>query len=369
MKNYTILIIIFIITISTAACKKSTTESESEPLVISLTPTHVSIFGGSDGAIDLTVEGGISPYEYEWSNGVDTKGIRNLTAGTYSVIVTDSDDQSTTDSVYITEPEYSPQYYLGETLPSTTVTRFASTIFTQELHAPPIFTPNGDEVYWSLMNSNPTNILYKKIGNDGLWTNTAIAPFSHSEGSDSPVISPDGSKLIYLSAHNAQNHENIWIVEKENGEWGTPYMLSNEINQFGPHWGTSISNNQNLYFGAEGELYFSEYVDGNYTTAEKLNPAINTVDGHEQSPYIAPDESYLIFGRANPYADLFICFKNNDGSWSDPANIVELNTTYHDMYANVSPDGRFIMFLSQRTGGILLPYWVDASIIDAYRNN
>jgi len=36
------------------------------------------------------------------------------------------------------------------------------------------------------------------------------------------------------------------------------------------------------------------------------------------------------------------------------------------MYANVSPDGRFIMFLSGRTG-ILLPYWVDASIIDNYR--
>ena len=111
----------------------------------------------------------------------------------------------------------------------------------------------------------------------------------------------------------------------------------------------------------------SEYVDGNYVTAEKLNSSINTVDGYETSPFIAPDESYLIFGSANPTSDLFICIKNNYGSWNDPVNIEELNTTSaHEMYANVSPDGRFIMFLSGRTG-ILLPYWVDATILDNYK--
>ena len=164
-----ILLLIFII----FSCNKSTTKHKPELLDISLIPTHVSTFGGSDGYIDLNVEGGRYPYEYEWSNGADTKGIRNLIAGIYSVVVTDSGDQTATDSVYITEPEYSPQYYLGETFPSTTVTRFAQSIFTQELHAPPIFTPNGDEVYWSLMNFNPTNILYENVINGG-WTSLRL---------------------------------------------------------------------------------------------------------------------------------------------------------------------------------------------------
>jgi hypothetical protein len=45
-----------------------------------------------------------------------------------------------------------------------------------------------------------------------------------------------------------------------------------------------------------------------------------------------------------------------------------LNSPAHDLYANVSPDGRFLMFLSGRSG-ILLPYWVDAGIIEEIRNS
>jgi hypothetical protein len=45
--------------------------------------------------------------------------------------------------------------------------------------------------------------------------------------------------------------------------------------------------------------------------------------------------------------------------------MLELNTGGHELYANVSPDERFIMFLSSRSG-ILLPYWVDAQVINNY---
>jgi len=79
----------------------------------------------------------------------------------------------------------------------------------------------------------------------------------------------------------------------------------------------------------------------------------------------------LIFDRAENRADanLFISIKQPDGSWGLAVPINELNSIGgNDLYANVSPDGRFIMFLSSRTN-TLLPYWVNASIIDHYKNN
>jgi hypothetical protein len=256
--------------------------------------------------------------------------------------------------------------YFGQDPPGMTSVRFAPGIFTEELHAPPIFSPEGDEVYYSLMNSSPGAILYTKLV-DGIWTDPAVAPFSSPAGSDSPFISSNGTKLVFLSRQNAANGENIWVVEKNNGEWGTAIMLGNEVNQIGPHWQASIANNQNLY-AANGDIYFSEYVNGSYSTAQKLGPEINTDDGYETSPFIAPDESYLIFGSvqgSSPYSDLFISTKQNDGSWSEGVNMEELNTGDHELYANVSPDGSFIMFLSGRSG-ILLPYWVDAQVIHNY---
>ncbi len=45
--------------------------------------------GESNGAIQLNVSGGISPYIYTWSNGSANKDLQNLNPGTYSVTVTD----------------------------------------------------------------------------------------------------------------------------------------------------------------------------------------------------------------------------------------------------------------------------------------
>ena len=60
--------------------------------------------GLSDGSIDLSVNGGLSPYTYVWSNGLFSQDISNLLTGTYSVVVTDALGQTATSSYNITEP-------------------------------------------------------------------------------------------------------------------------------------------------------------------------------------------------------------------------------------------------------------------------
>ena len=261
--------------------------------------------------------------------------------------------------------------YFNLPFPSTTVTRFAPDIFTEELHAPPIFSPDGTEVYWNLMGPGHPHIYYMKLEN-GIWTEPALAPFIIGDYTDSPFITNDETKLFFLAMNQPLYEENICMVEKLNGEWGTPQVLGNEVNQFNPHWQASVANNQNLYFSghtntSSADIYVSEYVNYNYVLAEKLGPEINSENGYEGTPFIAPDESYLIFDRVaagSNYADLFISFKQN-GMWSEAVNMSELNTGAHELYGNVSPNGRFIMFLSGRSG-ILLPYWVDAQIINNY---
>ena len=94
----TVLISIFVVIFG---CNKNGTEPEPEPIELLLIPSHVSAYSSSDGAIDLTVSGGIEPYEYQWSTGATTEDISNLTVGVYSVTVTDSDDQTETESVEI----------------------------------------------------------------------------------------------------------------------------------------------------------------------------------------------------------------------------------------------------------------------------
>lgn len=66
--------------------------------------TAASCNGICDGSIATTPAGGIAPYTYIWSNGQTTQTAINLCAGTYNVIVVDSNNCTTYDTLTVTEP-------------------------------------------------------------------------------------------------------------------------------------------------------------------------------------------------------------------------------------------------------------------------
>ena len=72
---------------------------------ITLTPTAVSCFGVSDGAISASVTGGAGGYTYAWSGTMDvTSTVNGLAGGFHTVTVTDQNGCSETDTVTIPEP-------------------------------------------------------------------------------------------------------------------------------------------------------------------------------------------------------------------------------------------------------------------------
>ncbi|HBS86567.1 MAG: hypothetical protein A2W91_20315 [Bacteroidetes bacterium GWF2_38_335] len=54
--------------------------------------------GGSDGAINITVNGDVPPFTYLWSNSATTEDISGIPSGSYSVTVTDNADCHQTES-------------------------------------------------------------------------------------------------------------------------------------------------------------------------------------------------------------------------------------------------------------------------------
>ncbi|NQV52550.1 MAG: gliding motility-associated C-terminal domain-containing protein [Flavobacteriales bacterium] len=65
---------------------------------------NVSCFGFADGSISSTPSGGTSPYTYNWNTSATTSSITNLSAGTYSLVVTDSNNCTDTSVYTIVEP-------------------------------------------------------------------------------------------------------------------------------------------------------------------------------------------------------------------------------------------------------------------------
>jgi hypothetical protein len=77
-----------------------------EPALLALNATKndVSCAGGNNGMISLNITGGVSPYEYAWSNGETASSIEDLTAGVYAVEVTDHNGCVGTMSFTVNQP-------------------------------------------------------------------------------------------------------------------------------------------------------------------------------------------------------------------------------------------------------------------------
>ncbi|MBL0051227.1 MAG: hypothetical protein IPP29_06725 [Bacteroidetes bacterium] len=68
------------------------------------TVTNVNCNGNNNGAININIAGGTTPYTYAWSNGATTQNITNLAPNTYTVTVTDANGCTATISQAITQP-------------------------------------------------------------------------------------------------------------------------------------------------------------------------------------------------------------------------------------------------------------------------
>ena len=75
------------------------------PLLATAVGSDVTVYQGSDGNIDLTIEGGVTPYDIIWSNNSKKEDPTNLKRGSYTVIITDDIGQTAEVTVEINQPK------------------------------------------------------------------------------------------------------------------------------------------------------------------------------------------------------------------------------------------------------------------------
>ncbi len=84
----------YVVTVTDGAGATATaTATVTQPgagISLSSVITNVSTAGASNGAINISVAGGTSPYTYLWSNASTTQNLASLSAGNFTVTVTDN---------------------------------------------------------------------------------------------------------------------------------------------------------------------------------------------------------------------------------------------------------------------------------------
>jgi len=233
------------------------------------------------------------------------------------------------------------------------------------------FSPDGNEFYFTRRKDGggPNTIMITRRTEKG-WTAPEIATFSGKHIDFEPHITPDGSRMFFnrRDPSDATVQDGIWVVERSGDCWGEPRYIGIGMYATTTRDGAIYMTDRSVPFEEQG-IVKTRLLDGKFTDFEWQEGGVNSPAPGRRAgrhPFIAPDESFIIFDSYNKERGgegrLFVCFRRGNGSWSKAFDLGDdVNFAAH-ICASISPDGKYLFYAAN--GDI---YWVDAKIIEKFK--
>jgi hypothetical protein len=246
-----------------------------------------------------------------------------------------------------------------------------------------VFSPDGKDFYFAKINPTTTfprvGLLCVSHWRDGKWTTPGVLPFSGRYLDFPPRLSPDGNTMYFSSSRPVPNSKvhvmRIWKTSRVGGGWSEPEPLPEPVNgENGWNWGASVTRDGTIYFTSDRaeqqhpQIYRARMKDGTYQQPEKLGAEVNS-EFNDYDPFVSADESLLFFvsqGEGGPpfrhradtlygngflYArgDIYVS-KQVNGEWTAAKHLEHgVNTEADEGYPALTPDGKFLVFSSERS--------------------
>lgn len=218
-----------------------------------------------------------------------------------------------------------------------------------------IFSPDFQQYYYTLSNQDFTNfevMTIRKIEKE--WATPTAAFFNSVYDDHGMSFSPDGNFLYFSSTRPVDNDSipntwHIWRCENINGQWSTPTFVDipNLRDKLVSH--PTVTNTGTMYFHASEldysnmSIYSAKQLNGQFQPAQQL-PISTQNEVLTCTPFIAADESYLLFAQQeNNHLNLMISYKNAN-VWSPPKALDPHINSNGQGNPYLSPDGAFLFF-------------------------
>lgn len=231
---------------------------------------------------------------------------------------------------------------------------------------------NCNEIYFTTID-NEENIYFSTMKNES-WSQPKIASFSNPKYGDAdPFLTKEGNRIYFISKRPTHPTDkkldwNIWYADRKNDAWSSPKTLPEPVNsaEYDEYF-FSISDKDNAYFssnrpGGEGsfDIYTIKLLANDKFSAPKNVGQPLSTEKYEFDPYIAPDESYILFSiNENGNSSLYYSLQPQQNKWTKPQRLGDqINITNQDFAPSLSPDGKYIFYSNN---GKLR--WVSADII------
>jgi Tol biopolymer transport system component len=241
-----------------------------------------------------------------------------------------------------------------------------------------VFSNNGNEFYYAV-NVGPIAEIRCIVRTGDTWSKPKTVITSDKYSHNDPFLSPDDKKLYFISDRplNGQGDKkdyDIWYIERTASGWSDPKNAGPSINSNQNEYYVSLTKSGTMYYSSNGrgggdnnyDIFSAKATAAGFQQAVKQSDRINT-SAYEADVFVAPDESYVIFCADRPggygSGDLYVSFKNTDGSWTEARNMgAALNTEGDELCPFVTRDGKYLFYTRSKD-----IYWVDAKVIEQLR--
>ena len=247
-----------------------------------------------------------------------------------------------------------------------------------EPFAPGLVTTHGWEYYGDFTPDLKEFYFLREVGKtkEDKRTEFVVMKRTHNQWQDSVISSRVGTPFI--SSDGKTMHLGRRYKERnDNGEWSEIKELDSPFDSL-PIMRLTASSKGTYFFDEfkrdfTGDIRYSRLVNGKYEEPRLLNKEINT--GKSFHPFIAPDESYLLFDskREDGFgdSDIYISFRQQNGSWGNPINLGDkINTEAWEASASVTPDGKYLFFnrnMGSKEYENVDIFWVSMQVVENLR--
>ena len=266
--------------------------------------------------------------------------------------------------------------YFGQKAPGTTPEVFAPGIVSikDQFEFGSIYSNDLNEFYLGVKVNGRAETRMLKYDN-GRWSEPIPILLHGTYSHNDPALTPDQMKLFFISdrpmdGEGPKKDYDIWYVERRGDSWSEPKNAGPHINTSENQYYISFTKGGKMYFSSNQksngkdnyDIHSSEWKHDAFQPSKKASAVVNT-PRYEGDVFVAPDESYLIYCANHEgdfgEGDLYVVFKQEDGTWSDAKNLgPTINTETVDFCPFVTPDGKYLMYSSR--GDI---YWVSMEVV------
>ena len=225
------------------------------------------------------------------------------------------------------------------------------------------FTSEGDTIFFHTTDKGDGEAgVAMSVYKNKVWSEPQPAPFETKAFSEGHVsMSPDGRRLFFASdrTENLQGQpksaDDFFMVSQSSG-WREAFQMT-DTPKMSEKRGSLTKDGQFYYWAYQrgSGMYFFEAKMSDDKIKDKQDAGKMLFPDYsgENNPFVDPDHQYMLFavyGRDERYdkEDIYISHRKNNG-WSTPKILSEpINTKYNDTSPFVTPDGKYLFFVSDR---------------------